>query len=243
VVGLIDSCVKQPEYSVVPHIDLIDITFKPGNLNVTPAIPDTIIYRVKFRDGDGDLGFLQDDTTIEYFNPWYYVYNPTNFSILRGVSSTDPIPSGYQFINYKAKRTVPQFDTLPELVCGSWELLKNSVGQTIDTIYIRQNLRAYNVNVNVFVKNNSGVYVAYDPGYDFTSCNPNQFRAAFPDVSNDGKPGPLDGTLTWRLQSYNFLHGSLNTKTLKMDITINDRAYNISNTVEKADFTLQQITK
>ncbi|MBI1769905.1 MAG: hypothetical protein HY015_08485 [Bacteroidetes bacterium] len=243
----VGSCVKQPEYSVVPHIDLLDITFRKGNLQPTPPnppTPDTLIFRLKFSDGDGDLGASSIDSgTFDSYSPWYYIYRQTDFNIKRGVDNTAPIPQGYTFINYYAKRKVPQFDTLPSLGCANWELLKDSQGKLKDTIYIRQNLRAYNINVDVYIKNSNGIYDKFDPAtyFDLQGCAPNLFRATFPDLSKDRK-SPLDGVITFRIQSYGFSY-LFSTHTLKMDVTINDRAFHNSNTVEKKDFTLQQITR
>ena len=240
--GAVGSCVKQPEYSVIPRIDLLDITFRKGNLQT--STPDTLIFRLKFADGDGDLGVSSaDSNTINSYNPWYYIYRSTDFDIKRGPDNTAPIPTGYSFINYYAKRKIPQFDTLPALGCANWELLHDSQGKLKDTIYIRQNFRAYNINVDVYERDNNGVYNKFDPAtyFDLTGCAPNLFRATFPDLSKD-RNGPLDGVITFRIQSFGLSY-LFSTQTLKMDITINDRAFNLSNTVEKKDFTLQQITK
>lgn len=235
------SCVKQPEYSSVPHIDLLDITFRRGDL--TRNIQDTLIFRLKFTDGDGDLGATSADSNyFDSYNPWYYAYNPTNLSaILRGVDPTGQLPQGYKLINYSAKRMIPQFDTLPPLVCGSWEPLRKN-GQTIDTVYIRQNLKAYNVNVDVYAKNNAGAYDLYNyANYDWDKCSYNLFRATFPDLSNSRQTA-LDGTITFRITSFDLVD-FFNTKILKMDISIYDRLYHMSNVVEKKDFTISQITR
>lgn len=241
---LIGSCVEQSGYSIVPHIDLLDITFKRGD--ITKSIQDTLIFRLKFSDGDGDLGVTNPDpNSFDFYNPWYYFYNPNNLSILRGTDLKEQVPQGYKLINWAAKRTVPQFDTLPALVCGSWELLRNSQSQVTDTIYIRQNLKAYNVNVDVYAKDNAGTYQPYNfavgPNYDFSNCAYNLFRATFPDLSNNGQTA-LDGVITFRIASH-FLYEFFNTHTLKMDITVNDRAFHTSNVVEKKDFTIAQISK
>jgi hypothetical protein len=131
---------------------------------------------------------------------------------------------------------------LPPLVCGSWEQLRDKDSHPIDTVYTKQNARAYNVTVDVYAKNSSGDYVPYSPAnYDFTNCSYNLFRSTFPDLSN-GRQTALDGVITFRITSYS-LQAFFNTQTLKMDITINDRAFHYSNTVEKKDFKLSQITK
>jgi len=238
----VDSCVNQPEYSFAPRIELLDITFRRGD--ASKAAQDTLTFKLRFTDGDGDLGAKIDDpNSLDSNNPWYFFYNSTNLSaILYGIDPSAQVPAGYKIINYQAKRTITQFDTLPPLVCGSWELLRNSQNQPTDTVYIRQNFRAYNVNVDVYAKNSTGTYEPYNyAAQSIDKCSYNVFRATFPDLSNDGQRA-LDGLITFRLTSFDLFH-FFNTRTLKMDITINDRAYHMSNTVEKKDFTIAEISK
>lgn len=237
----IDSCVTQPEYSVIPHVDLLGITFSRGD--IAKGVQDTLTFKLKFKDGDGDLGAAQEDAnSLDSSSPWYYFYKPTDFSVVPKTTYSDQIP-GYKLINYRVKRTIPQFDTLPTLVCGSWEEERKD-GRVTDTVYTFQNRKAYNVNVNVYAKNNAGVYEAYNfttPNYNWTNCSYNLFRATFPDLSNN-RQNALEGVITFRIASY-YLYGFFNTETLKMDITVYDRAHHASNIVGKKDFTIAQITK
>lgn len=235
---LSDSCVNPPEYSVIPHIDLQDITFTHGN--IANGIPDTLVFKLKFKDGDGDLGAGSDDpNALDQSNPWYYFFNVTDFSVMPHTSYTDQIP-GYKLINYQVKRTVPQFADLPRLGCESWELLREN-GRVIDTLYITQNLNAFTVNVDVYAKQ-AGVYLPYGPANnDINRCSYNLFRATFPNLSSD-RSKAFDGLITFRIVSFN-LSGFFNTQILKMDITIFDRARHPSNVVEKKDFTIAQISK
>ena len=236
-----DSCVKQPEYSTSPRIDLTSITFRRGD--ITKGVQDTLTFRLRFADGDGDLGAITDDSnSLDSSNPWYYFYNVTDFSITPRVNYTDQLP-GFKLITYQTKRKVPQFTNLPALTCGSWELLRKD-GLIVDTLYTTQNLKAFNVGIDVYAKNNAGIYELYNfatPNYNWTNCSYNLFRATFPDLSNDRQTA-LDGVITFRINSF-YLYPFFNTKTLKMDITVFDRAYHASNMVEKKDFTISQISK
>ena len=57
------SCVGEPDYSFTPEIGFNDIriltTQKPGDLGTTKK--DSVIITIDFKDGDGDLGFSEDD--------------------------------------------------------------------------------------------------------------------------------------------------------------------------------------
>jgi hypothetical protein len=247
---LVDSCLKQPEYSVVPEINLVDLTFKPGDHK--NLIADTLKITIHFQDGDGDLGIgASDSSSLNFQSPWYYAYDTVNFDIGYTSDKNLTLPGAFKFINYKARK-LPQFDTIPSLDCANWEelLATNGSGQTSvkDTIYVRQNTRAFNIFVDVYEKNTAdGTYTLFDPatysGFPFPSCNVNFFRATFPNLSTDeGKKSPLDGTLKYGFASFT-LPGIFSIKTLQLQIHITDRAFNKSNVIITKDFTLASITK
>jgi len=273
-IGAVDSCIKEPSFSSTPHIDLESLVFKRGSSGVN----DTLIFKVKFRDGDGDLGYGPvDANSLYYYNPWYWAYSPTSlkryitdsnispFSLYDSATHlkyddprlphSDPrltnmsrLPDSLRWINWKAKER-PKFSTLPGIDCKNWEQLfcteNVPVPVVCDTVYITQNLWAYNINVDLYSKVGTS-YVLYDPektNIPFSRCiSSNLFRATFPDLSIDRSNSPLEGTITFRLESAR-LYTLFGSDKLKVVITINDRAFHVSNPVTKADFTLQQITK
>lgn len=58
------SCVQPPNYPNEPFITFRDFNktaIAQGNLN---AIPDTLVIRFDFEDGDGDLGFVKDSIDV-----------------------------------------------------------------------------------------------------------------------------------------------------------------------------------
>ena len=244
-ISAVDSCIQDPTYSVVPHIELQELTFKKGSLS--QLVYDTLIIKLKFTDGDGDLGVgAEDELSPDYQNPYYWGYDPLNLStVVYGPDKNYLVSQGYTLLNYSARK-LSQFNTLPDISsCQNWEQLKSDADPpvVIDTIYITQNLRHFNINVDFYTKNGSN-YDLMDPATfaSFPKCTPNLFRGTFPDLSNDRKNAPLDGTITFRIQSLGLYNKFVN-KTLKIGITINDRAFHDSNVVEKTGFTLQQITK
>jgi hypothetical protein len=244
-IGAVDSCIKEPSYSDVPRIELKDVYFKKGSLN--QLIADTLVIKLKFTDGDGDLGIGPEDAVLpDYQNPIYWAYNTTNFSLISGTDKSVPLPAGYTFLDYKARK-LSQFASLPGINCQNWELLSdNGSPPLVDTIYITQNLRAFNFNVSFYtrVSVTPEKYELLDPSpfVSLSKCTANLFRGTFPDLSNDRKSAPLDGIITYRIQSLGLSKIFANS-TLKMEVTINDRAFHDSKPVEKKGFTIQQITK
>lgn len=266
-IGVADSCIKEPTYSVVPQIEFAGdgIIFKKGSL--TARIPDTLIFKIKFKDGDGDLGYgPEDENSVYYYNPWFWAYSPTSlkkyitdsnigpFSIYNSttlsrydrLSGITSLPDTLEWINWGATK-LSEFDTLPGINCQNWQQVytDDATGSKVsDSVYITQNFKAFNVNIDLYKMVGTN-YVLYNPETDFhfPSCNFNLLRATFPDLSNDRKNAPLEGIITFRLQSlglYTLFGGS--TK-LKIAVTINDRAFHASNTIAMKDHTLQQLMK
>lgn len=243
--AIVGACLKQPEYSVIPEITFNQIYFVKGDL--TKGVSDSLVLKFDFKDGDGDLGVgsLDSSSSLNYFNPWYYAYRTTDFQIGYTNDRTITLPTGYKWINYQVKKKVAQFDTLPDINCSNWEQINNTSGSVSDTLYITQNAKAYNINVDLYTKDGSGQYVKFNPAtyFTFPGCNPNLFRGTFKDLSSDrGKNSPIEGTFRYNIQSaaLNLIFGS---KTLMIRVYILDRQFHQSNVIEYKDFRLSDITK
>jgi len=240
---VVGACLKQPENSVIPQIQLQSLNFK----HEFPAAADTLILTLKFTDGDGDLGIEGNETAIytssidstDINSPFYYVYDSTSKLCGSHICTTHyngyTLPRGAHYVNYKMKRTIPSADTLPSLSCKNWELRASPA----DTLYLQTNPYNNNIFVDIYTKNADGTYAYFDPNnvYPFGNlCVTNFFNGRFPILPSDlGKRSSLDGTITYKIQSaglYIFLRG----KTIKARTYILDRAFHKSNLVESDDF-------
>ena len=220
------SCADPPQYSNVPEIIFDNIIFRDI---ADPSAVDSLIVTVRFKDGDGNLGLDASELSAPYNDKTYFRF-----------------PDG-TFVTYKTKRTIAKYDTLPPFSkpynCINWEI--KTVNAKLDTFYFQLNPNHYNIFVDFFVLNNDGVYTEFDWQKDFTYPNCGiPFDGRFPVLSKDlSRKTPLDGTIRYAVQSTGFLI-LFSNKTLKLKITIQDRALNKSNTVETIPaFNLQQITK
>ena len=54
------SCTKPPDYPVEPVIEFMSV----NKTVINTAVPDTLVFLISFTDGDGDLGFEDNSTTI-----------------------------------------------------------------------------------------------------------------------------------------------------------------------------------
>lgn len=237
------SCFDPPEYSNIPTIEFESVTFTDVS---NTSDPDSLIITVRFKDGDGDLGLDANnpgDTLFPYQARtflidtipnsglgWYFPYNPNFPDVV--------------FITYNTRRTNPNYDTLPSFSkpynCVNWEIL--TINNKLDTFYFQRNPYHHNITVDFLVKNNDGSFTEFDwtEEFSYPQCGIT-FDGRFPILSRDlSRSAALDGKIRYGMASTGF-NVLFSIKTLKLRVTIFDRALNRSNTVETPEFTLQQI--
>lgn len=61
--ALTTACFNAPEYNEVPEIEIVGIR----STNAIPNQGDSVILVISFKDGDGDLGKLNDKDTVPNF--------------------------------------------------------------------------------------------------------------------------------------------------------------------------------
>jgi hypothetical protein len=227
-IGL-NSCFEAPTYPLTPEIEFGRISF----INVpVDTVADTLALTIKFKDGDGDLGLAADETGCYDVNGKVNCYNDKFYYRF----------SDGTYISYKTKRTKPGYDTLPAFVkpytCTNWEVIKKPDPANkdqfivVDTLYFKINQNNKNIFVDFFVKQNDGSFVEFDWLKEFCST----YDGRFPVLSKDlRKPSPLEGEIRYGMPSVGFL-GIFSTKTLKLRVSIQDRALNRSNVIETPEF-------
>jgi len=104
----------------------------------------------------------------------------------------------------------------------------------VDHFYIQPNLGQYNMYVKFFIKQNDGSFVEYDFAEEF--CETHNGR--FPKLTD--KDRALEGEINYSMVSGGF-SAIFGNKTLKLEITIYDRALNVSNKLETPEFRLEEI--
>lgn len=215
------SCFDPPTYSPVPEITLAGLRYTQNDTTLTISLD--------FKDGDGDLGLNADrksDAEFPYNEKFYFRF-----------------PDG-KLLNYKSKRTNPNYDTLPAYTkpfdCINWQIDKEKVGNVEvvkDTIYFQLNPNHYNIFVDFLVQDNNGTFNEFDFRKEvcatFDSRLPELFKEPY-------QAGPLEGRIDYRMKSLAFLI-TFSIKTLKLRVQIQDRALNKSNTIITPAFTLQSI--
>lgn len=236
------SCFDPPEYSNVPTIEFDKVTFVDVP---NTSDPDSLIIIVRFKDGDGDLGLdanAASDTLFPYQSRTFFDTIPN--SPLGYYFPYNPLNPDMVFITYSTRRTNKNYDTLPLFTkpynCVNYEIM--TVNGKLDTFYFQRNPYHYNIRVDYLVKNNDGSFTEFDWTEEFAypQCGIT-FDGRFPILSRDlSRSAALDGKIRYGMASTGF-NILFSIKTLKLRITIFDRALNRSNAVETPEFTLQQI--
>lgn len=133
---LLGSCFDEPEYSIIPEIELETVEFVPvGDI----SDPDSLNLFIKFKDGDGDLGLNNDEID--------FPYHDTNFFLEDGNGDTTKIGQQVLYGNLppfirlngatgklvtKRTRNKSAYSYLPDYYAGSNKCL----AYTYDSIYV-----------------------------------------------------------------------------------------------------------
>jgi len=251
--AFIISCFNPPEYPIVPEIEFKSVKFIDTPEPAGQVVADTLVLSVDFKDGDGDIGFSDEDlkiseSTAKYAERIYFDTNGQRWAIddlfqLYQSKNVDDIALYKSLIKFSNKKHSP-FDTLPGFTnpydCINWEILQNTQVKpevNLDTLYFKLNPNHYNIFVD-FLVNTNGTFEEYDFRKEFCTTYDGRLPILSKDLSQEN---PLQGTIRYAMAGtgYKLIFGL--TKQLKLRIRIQDRNLNKSNIIETEPFSLGQI--
>ncbi|MEM9670948.1 MAG: hypothetical protein AAF992_00035 [Bacteroidota bacterium] len=215
----LSSCFEEPDYDLRPAL----ISFDDFYFVDPPGATDTLVIRVNFQDGDGNLGLTAREGS--FFDP---------FTIRRDING-DPI------------KFDPNDGNQPPFNCTDFIFPQGNnpiiVGNdTItDTIWIEPNPLVRNFEVTLSRRVSDGVYEVVDFG-DPSICRA-PLGGRFPPLKDDfSNTKPLEGTIQFSAPSLIF-KPLFRNDSLKIGVVIRDRTGLESNMLESAPFTLSEITR
>ncbi len=201
------ACLEAPKFGDPPQLTGIEVYFKKVERQ-----PDSLVVRVDFEDGDGDLGVSGRESDVDDYIP---IANPDG--------------SGYWFFDENDQ-------SLPPYNCRLYTDIDLNPTDGVfdrDTIRADYNEAYYNYSITLYQKIN-GQYEEYD--FLLRSCSP-PLGGRFPPLRDDfSVDRPLKGTIQWG--SVDFYNSLFRNDTLRLDVTIRDRAGNVSNVITREGFTL-----
>lgn len=207
----LSSCYDEPEFAMEPRLTGFDgegIRF----VDVPDDIRDSLIVRVAFQDGDGDLGLAINEVQPVYTQQ--YIYQTDNSGdLIRFDSQNDD----FNCVDWKPPPTYINQDTIR------------------DTLRVVLNPFYFNFEIDLFIKNN-GVFEEYDLLRE--RCRP-RLGGRFPRFKDDfTNVKPLEGVIEYGIASPSLLLLFRND-TLKIGVRVIDRGLNVSNTIESQPFVLK----
>lgn len=213
----ITACQDRPTFPLTPSIGLNDLYFQ----EIKDLSLDSLIIKIKFEDGDGDLGLDADETL-----PPYHIYDavtvqPDGDTLRFGDPGTPP----YDCVNYEILRKETS--------------VNGSLVVTADTIYVERNPDHFNFFLTFMIKEDDGSFREYSPALERNCAPPYNGRYFVLNTARDIRP--LTGELQYSLVSgFRLL---FRNDIIKIRIQINDRALNKSNILETDEFNINDIIR
>jgi len=208
------ACKERPTFPVTPAISMNDFYFR----EIQGFTLDSLILKIQFEDGDGDLGLLSTET-----NPPYQLLDVVTDSNGDTVRYGDPGTPPYNCLDYEIIRKEISVD--------------DSLVVTADTIYVERNPYYYNFYLYFMIKNDDGTFREYNPALE-RNCAP-PFHGRYFILNTQGDIRPLTGELQYSLLSgFRLL---FRNETIKLKIQIIDRAKHWSNIIETEEFEINDI--
>lgn len=177
---------------------------------------DSLIIGIDFQDAEGDLGLSATDNDPPFHK----------FDFQRDASGN--------LISYSTRPPeAPSFNPV------DW-IVDPLVGtqRVNDTIWVKQNPNQYNIFVKFFIKRN-GQFTEFrwqDPPFYTT------FDGRFPRILTTEEGQAVEGNISYGMLSLGW-QSIFRTDTIRIDVSIQDRALNRSNEVSSPEVTLSQITR
>ncbi|GAB2631300.1 hypothetical protein [Belliella aquatica] len=191
-----------------------EITFEDLRF-VNTSGADSLKVKIGFRDAEGDLGLNPTDIN-EPFNALNFRRNPDGSVIT--FSNRPPAAPNYNPIDWA---------------------INPLIGNTVvnDTVWVEQNPNHNNIFVRFFIKRN-GTFTEFrwqDPPF-FTT-----FNGRFPRILSANRTQAIEGSIEYAMLSFGW-QSIFRNDTIRIDVEIQDRALNRSNTVSSPELTLSQIS-
>ncbi|MEJ0029249.1 MAG: hypothetical protein WDO15_02240 [Bacteroidota bacterium] len=266
---IISSCFNPPEYPDTPQIVFKSVDFIKGGPTDDGSLPtDSIILKLTFKDGDGDVGIGSKETAPPFNDRWYYTKSrlqpdqskPPGYDCSAYENKcyyyVDPASGEFRkYVDYADRTDTPGYDTLKPYIkpfnCTNWEIISiddDNDPQTLpvpfDTLFFELNPHYNNLFVEFQTKTDdpANPYETFDENTFFTAplCGIRTFYGRIPILSEDlGRSTPLEGEIRYAIQS-KFFTTIFGAKTLRLRVFIEDRALHASNVVFTREFNLRE---
>ena len=214
--SVLASCTDRPTFPNTPSMGLNEFYFR----EIQDLSLDSLVVKLKFEDGDGNLGLDANET-----DPPYHLM--------------DPVTVGGDTLRFGDPGTPEEYNCVDYEILRKETIVNDSLIVTSDTIYVIRNPDHFNFFLDFLVKNPDGSFRVYDPALE-RNCAPRYHGRYF--VLNTARDiRPLEGELQYGVISgFRLL---FRNDIIKMRIQIQDRALNKSNIIETDEIRISDIIR
>lgn len=211
------ACQDRPTFPLTPSIGLNEFYFQ----EIQGFSLDSLIIKLKFEDGDGDLGLDANETY-----PPYQLLDPV----------LDPVTG--DTLRHGDEGT-PEYNCLDYEIIRKESAINDSLIVTSDTIYVIRNPDHFNFFLTFLIEKDDGSFREFIPALERNCAPPYHGRYFVLNTARDIRP------LTGELQ-YSLLSGFrllFRNDIIKIRIQIQDRHLNKSNIIETDAFSINDIIR
>ncbi|MCI0750918.1 MAG: hypothetical protein L0Y35_03705 [Flammeovirgaceae bacterium] len=204
------------------------------DLSAGPLISDDI------RNNNPDLDSLPSptefpDKCLYYYSQEAYLVNEEFITLIDPALIIDTVAANAPVPTLTVPNTEISYDCSTDFgILQSDETMYFIYGNFFSV----QNPNYFNLEIDFLVKNNAGSFDEYDWLTAFPPDCGITYDGRLPILSDSNSP--VEGTIRYNIKGFGFLQ-LFSIKTLKLRITIKDRALNKSNILETPEFTLSDI--
>ncbi|WPP49925.1 hypothetical protein [Catalinimonas niigatensis] len=211
----LSSCYDEPEFALEPYLVGFDGDNGIRFVDVPNTIADSLIIRVEFQDGNGDLGLVSNESD-PVLREQYIFYLDDSGDYIRYNAEVDAVNGRLDCTKFAYFNVIGR-DTIQ------------------DTIRVDINPYYFNFDVGLYVKED-GEFQEYD--FLKELCRP-RLGGRFTHLKEDfNNTKPLEGIIEYGIASTGLVTLFRND-TLKLTVKIRDRAKNESNVIESRPFVLR----
>jgi hypothetical protein len=211
------SCHEKPNFPDTPSISLNEFYFREINSGTGNNLQDSIVIKLKFEDGNGDLGLDGTET-----QPPYQLY--------------DVVMQNGDSVRY-GDEGAPAYNCYDYQIFTETTSVGDSLVVKADTVYVIRNLNHFNFFLTFLVEEN-GEFVEYNT-YEKLCAGP--FHGRFFILNTQGDVRPLTGELQYGFIS--IFRAAFRYDIIKLRIQIQDRELNKSNIIETDAFNISEIVR
>lgn len=214
------SCTERPTFPNTPAIAFNEYYFQ----EIKDITLDSLVIKLKFEDGDGDLGLDANETDYPY-----QLMDPV----------TEGVPPNVDTLRFGHPDAPNEYNCVDFEILRKETVVNDSLIITADTIYVKRNLDHFNFFLDFLIKEDGGSFRVFDPALE-RNCAPRYYGRYF--VLNTARDiRPLEGELQYTLVSgFRLL---FRNEIIKIRIQIQDRSLNKSNVIETDEIKINEIIR